>query len=151
MICARFTPLAALLFFLFACGSSAPPKKIDGFWQATLQNPDGTAAYTFSATLTQASGSDVTVSYFGFTSPAPCFTAVMGQSATFSASGHSGGFETGSFGMNISTAMGTMVENVLTLTGTRRGDGSIEGTWTLSGLTGCSGSGKYTMIAPRPL
>jgi hypothetical protein len=151
MTYARLTSLVLLTALFSACGSSTPPKKIDGFWFATLQNQDGSSAYTFSATLTQNSGSTVTVSSFGFTNSAPCFNAPLGQTATFTASGHSREFQTGQFGMNISTALGTMVENVLTLAGTRNPDGSISGTWILTGKSGCSGNGAYTMTAPRPL
>jgi hypothetical protein len=151
MNCARLTSLALLAFFLVSCGSNSPAKKIDGVWNASLQNPDGSVAYTFMATLTQSTGSTVIVSNFGFTSPAPCFTAPLGQSATFTASGHSGGYETGPFGMNIDTGLMTPVENVLTLNGTRNSDGRILGTWTLTGLSGCSGGGTYTMTAPLPL
>ena len=151
MTCARVTSLVLLSCFLAACGSSTPAKKIDGMWNASLQNPDGSAAYTFMATLTQSTGPTVDVSNFVFTAAAPCFTDPMGQTATFNATGHSGGYEIGPFGMNIATARGTMVENILTLTGTRNSDGKISGTWTLTGLSGCSGGGSYTMTAPRPL
>lgn len=140
-----------LALFLVSCGSGSPAKKIDGFWSASLQNPDGSLAYSFMTTLTQSMGSTVTVSGFGFTSPASCFTAPLGQTATFTASGHSGGYQTGPFGMSISTGLATMVENVLTLTGARNSDGKISGTWTLTGLSGCSGGGTYTMSAPLPL
>jgi len=151
MTCARVTSLLLLSCLLAACGSSRPAKKIDGVWNANLQNPDGSVAYTFMATLTQSTGSNVEVSGFVFTATAPCFTDPMGQTAMFSATGHSGGFETGSFGMSIATARGTMVENTLTLDGTRGSDGKISGTWTLTGLAGCSGGGSYTMTALPPL
>ena len=147
----RLTSLVLLTLSLVACGASPAAKKIDGVWNASLQNTDGSLAYTFSATLAQSNGSTVTVSSFDFTSAAPCFTAPMGQSATFTATGHTGGYETGSFGMNVTTALMTPVENVLTLTGTRNSDGTISGTWNLTGLLGCSGSGPYTMVALLPL
>jgi hypothetical protein len=70
----------------------------------------------------------VIVSNFGFTSPAPCFTAPLGQKVTFTASGHSGGFETGPFGMNIATGLMTPVENVLTLTGSRNSSARVRAT-----------------------
>jgi hypothetical protein len=147
----RFLSLLLLASILTACGSSTVPKVIDGTWNASLQNSDSSVAYTFLTTLNQDTGSAVKVIGFTFTSNAPCFTAPFGQTATFTATGHSREFQTGPFGMNISTALGTMVENVLTLTGTRNADGSISGTWTLTGLAGCSGSGNYTMTALRPL
>jgi len=151
MNCARLTSLVLLALFLVSCGSSSPAKKIDGVWTASLQNPDSSVAYTFMATLSQSNGSTVNVSSFGFTSAAPCFTAPLGQTATFDATGHSGGYQTGPFGMNIGTGLMTPVENILTLNGTRNSDGKISGTWTLTGLSGCSGSGTYTMSALLPL
>ncbi len=147
---AGLTSFFLLAFFLLACGSSTPPKKLDGVWSANLQS-GGNPAYTFSATLTQNSGSTVDVTGFNFTSAAPCFSSPTGQTATFSVSGKAGGFQVGTFGMNISTIFGTDVENVLTLNGTRRADGTISGTWTLTGLAGCSSNGNYTMAAPKPL
>ena len=143
--------LILLASLLAACGSTRPPKVIDGMWNANLQNPDSTPAYTFSTTLTQGSGSTVAVRNFLFTASAPCFSSLTGQSATFSATGHAGGYQTGPFGMNISTSLGVQVENVLTLSGTRKSDGKISGTWTLTGLSGCSASGNYTMQALLPL
>ena len=146
--------LVLLLFagFIFSCGGSAPPpKKIDGVWFAELDDSTGILAYTFSATLTQGAGSSVNVSSFGFTNSAPCFSSPTGQTATFSVTGSSGGYQTGPFAMNISTAMGVLVENVLTLDGSRKDDGTISGTWTLTGLLGCSANGTYTMRAPVPL
>lgn len=145
--------LSLLLFasLLTSCGSNPTPKVIDGVWNASLLNLNSTVVYTFQATLNQDTGAAVKVSGFVFTSDAPCFTAPLGQTATFSATGHSRQFQTGPFEMNVSTAFGTMVENVLILNGTRNADGSISGTWTLTGLSGCSGNGNYTMTALRPL
>jgi hypothetical protein len=147
----RFFSLLLFASVLTACGSNSVPKVIDGVWNASLLNSNSSVAYTFQTTLNQDTGSAVKVIRFNFTSDAPCFTVPMGQTATFSATGHSHEFQTGPFSMNISTAMGTMVENVLTLSGTRHDDGSISGTWTLTGSSGCSGNGNYTMTALRPL
>ena len=143
--------LLLLASILTSCGSSPVPKVIDGTWNASLLNSDSSVAYTFQTSLNQDTGSAVKVISFDFTTDAPCFTTPIGQTATFSVTGHSRQFQTGPFKMNISTANGTMVENVLTLNGTRNADGSISGTWTLTGLSGCSGNGNYTMTALRPL
>jgi hypothetical protein len=51
MNCARLTSLVLLALFLVSCGSNTTAKKIDGVWTASLQNPDGSVAYTFMATL----------------------------------------------------------------------------------------------------
>lgn len=136
---------------LVACGSSHPAKKIDGVWNGNLQNFDSSSAYKFSTTLTQNSGSTVDVSGFLFMDSAPCFPARTTETATFSATRHSGGFEIGPFAMHISTTLGTGSQNVLTLDGVRAPDGKISGTWSLTGSPGCSGTGTYTMQALTPL
>jgi len=150
---ARLALLILLAQILTACGAGpGTPRTIDGVWNATLQNSDLSIAYKFSATLSQGTGSTVDVSAFGFTSSAPCFTAPLGQSATFSPNGNYKRYQTGPFGMSITTALMTQVENVLTLSGTRNADGTISGTWSLKGLGGCSaGSGPFTMTALTPL
>jgi len=145
MIRVRLASLALITLFLVGCSSSPAPRKIDGAWNASLVNPDLSVAFTFMTSLNEGTGSTVTIVGFNFMSDAPCFPNPLGETATFSATGHSGGFEIGPFTMNISTAFGTDVENVLALSGTRNADGTITGTWTLSGLAGCSGSGTYTM------
>jgi len=144
--------LALLAWTLLSCGSGPSPKKIDGVWFGNVLFSDGSLAYAFSATLEQGTASAVSVTGFGFTSPAtPCFGSAIGQTATFSVTGHSGGYQTGPFQMSISTSLGTQVENVLTLTGTRNSDGSIAGNWNLTGLSGCSGQGTFTMHNPPPV
>jgi hypothetical protein len=144
---ARLTALLSLVSLLLACGSNpAPPQKIDGAWKASLQNSPSTLAYSFTTILTQGTGSTVDVSGFQFfVGASPCFTSPLGETATFTGTGQGGGFETDPFAMNISTAFGTGVENVLTLEGTRNSDGTISGNWSITGLSGCSGSGTYTM------
>ena len=143
--------LLSLAALQVACGSSHPAKKIDGVWNANLQNFDSSSAYKFSATLTQNGGSTVDVSGFLFMASAPCFPFTTGQTATFSAMRHSGGYEIGPFAMHISTTFGTGTENVLTLDGTRAPDGKISGTWSLTGSPDCTGTGTYTMQALTPL
>ncbi len=142
-----------LAMVLGSCGgSSGPaPKSIDGFWIAQLKNPDGTLGLMFTTNLTQGSGSALGISNFSITSPSPCFTSITGQSGTFTATGSSGGYQTGPFAMTVSTAFGTAVENVDTLTGTRNSDGSITGNWTLTGLAGCNSTGTFLMTPPPPV
>ncbi len=50
--------------------------------------------------------------------------------------------------MTISTVFPAL-NNVLTLQGALNGDGSIAGTWTLTGQTGCTGNGNFTMLLPH--
>lgn len=145
------TFLAFLAAILTSCGGSSTAKNISGSWNASILNANGSSAYTFTTNLAQSGGTDVTVSSFGFTSPAPCFTALMGQAATFSVTGSSHGFQTGPFTMTVETALGTQVENILTLTGNRNSGGGISGTWSGTGFSGCTGSGTFSMSAMLPM
>jgi hypothetical protein len=148
-VCVTF--LLSVAALQVACGSNLPARKIGGIWNANLQNFDSSSAYRFSATLTQNSGSTVDVSAFLFVDSPRCFPSQTGQTATFSSTRHSGGYEIGPFAMHISTTFGTATENVLALDGVRGTDGKISGTWILTGAPGCSGSGTYTMQALTPL
>src|SRR5262249_54375615 len=112
-----------------------------------LEHFDSSSAFEFFTTLTQNSGSTVDVSGFLFMDSTPCFPDKTGQAAMFSATRHVAGYETGPFTMHISATLGTATENVLVLDGTRGSDGKISGTWTLTGVPGCSGGGTYTMQA----
>lgn len=141
----RLAFLILLASILMSCGSSPAPRTIDGAWRANLLNPDSSTAYTFTVVLSQTAPPSLDIIGFSFVTSAACFPTPLGQSATFSATGHSKGFETGPFTMSVSTAFGTMTENVLTLNGSRNSDGTISGTWTLTGQTGCSGGGNYSM------
>jgi len=141
--------LALAVLMLISCGSN--PKTINGTWQAALANTDGSVAYTFLTSLTQGTGSAVSVSNFGFNSPASCFTSSLGETAVFSVSGNSNGYQTGSFQMTITTAFPEGVNNVLTLNGTRNSDGGISGNWTVTGLTRCPGNGTFTMHVLIPV
>jgi len=139
--------LLSLAALQLACGSSHPARKIDGIWNANLEHFDSSSAFKFFTTLTQNSGSTVDVSGFLFMDATPCFPDKTGQTAKFSATRHFAGYEIGPFTMHISTTLGTATENVLALDGTRGSDGKISGTWTLTGVPGCSGGGTYTMQA----
>jgi hypothetical protein len=135
---------------LSSCGSSSSNKGIDGPWNASLVNPDQSAAFTYITVLAQGTGSTVNVTSFSFSGTVPCF-ASSSQAATFSVTGHSSGFQTGPFTMTISTMFPQQQNNVLTLTGTRGSDGTITGTWSLAGLTGCSGNGTFSMSGLPPV
>ncbi len=144
------TFVALAVLSLSGCGGSSA-RNINGIWIAQLKNPDSSLAYSLSASLAQGAGSTVSVSRFEISGSQSCFAAVTGQTATFTVTGRSSGFQTGPFGMTVSTAMGTQVENVLTLTGTRGSDGTIHGAWTVTGLSGCNASGNFTMTVPPPV
>jgi hypothetical protein len=144
--------LTCLVLMLAACGSSRQPQNINGGWFADLKNPDGSSAFAFQTTLTQGGGTTVDVTNFTFEPPPQCFVAATSETATFSATGSSNGIVTGTFTMTVSTTF-PAVQNVLTLQGaTNTGPtdpGSISGTWTLAGQSGCTGvNGTFTMNRP---
>jgi hypothetical protein len=116
-----------------------------------LLNSSGSAAYVFSSDLSQGTGSAVAISSFNFNSPAPCFAWSLGQTATFSVTGASDGYQTGPFQMTITTLFPQQSNNVLQLTGNRSGSGGIAGNWSITGLTGCPASGTFTMSPPVPV
>jgi len=141
--------LSLSLTTLVSCGSSS--QNINGFWMGQVKNPDNSLALTFTTNMTQGSGSSVNVSNFNFGGPVACFTSGFGEIATFHSAASSKGFQTGSFAMTVSTAFPFAVNNVLALQGTRNPDGSISGTWALTGQPGCSGAGNFTMNIPPPV
>ena len=130
---------------LSGCGSSSSNSTINGNWSATLTNPDGSTALSFTATLAQ-SGSAVTVTNLSFSTGSSCFALGTTATGAFTLNGTAGGVTTGTFQMTIqSGSANTNGTNQLTLQGTLTNN-SITGNWTLSGTgAGCLGSGAFTM------
>jgi outer membrane lipopolysaccharide assembly protein LptE/RlpB len=130
---------------LAACGSNSNSNIINGNWTAALLNSSsgGSPIFNFTTTLTQSSGSSVSVTNLNFTTSSPCFASGSTATGGFTLSGNLNGVTSGGFQMNIqSTGSST---NLLTLQGTVSNN-TISGTWSLSGTTsGCSGSGQFTM------
>ena len=131
---------------LASCGSSS--RNIDGPWSGNAAKSDGSLAFTFSTSLAQGSGNNVTVSNFSVGNSLPCFASGASEIATFSSTGSANGVQTGSFTMTVSTMFPSALNNVLTLQGSRNSDGSISGTWNLTGQTGCGGNGNFKMSLP---
>ena len=149
------TILLALGLTMAGCangsGSGLGSGNINGTWDAALTNTGGSPAYTFSTTFTQGSGSALTVTNFTFTLPGPCFASYSAsqysETGSFTLSGNLSGSVTGTFGMIISTTFPGGSNNVLTLQGTVNSN-TISGTWSATGLTGCSGNGTFTIGPP---
>jgi hypothetical protein len=136
----------ALGFMLTACGGGGGASgNVTGNWAATLTNPDGTAAFSFTTSLNQNSGSStVNVIKLTFSTSAPCFNSPTTETGSFTLSGNFNGNVTGAFGMTIST-MFPGNQNVLALQGNVNNN-TISGTWTLTGAgSGCTGSGNFTL------
>jgi hypothetical protein len=151
MIVFLTTVLLALGLTMSGCGSGngAPGSgNINGTWTATLTDTGGSPAYTFSTSFTQGSGSTLNITNFTFTSTGPCFASYQtSETGSFGLMGNFNGNVTGTFDMTITTMFPGATNNVLTLQGTVTG-GTISGNWTLTGGSGCSGSGKFT-IQPK--
>lgn len=129
-----------------ACGSGSTSGNINGTWKASLTNADGTPEYAFTTSFTQNGNGTLTVSNFTFTSAGPCFASQSTtQTGSFALSGNFSGNVTGTFGMTATTRFpGAATQNVLTLQGTVSGS-TITGTWNLTGVSGCSGNGNFTI------
>jgi len=144
--CLKTTGIAVLLAFIFllaACGNGSNGGNINGSWTASLTNPDGSPAFAFATNFTQGSGDSLNIVNFNFTTSGSCFTSPTTETGSFVLSGDFNGNVSGKFQLTISTEFPSQ-NNVLTLDGTVNGN-SVTGTWTLTGLTGCSGNGSFTM------
>src|SRR5260370_35457152 len=141
--------LAVAIFLVAAltlagCGSSNPTN-INGNWTATLT---GSQNFNFTTSIIENSDGTVSVSKFSFSSNSSCFVSGETETGTFALSGNFNGKVTGKFGMIVTS--GTPSGNTLTLTGDANGN-TITGTWTLTGTSGCTGSGTFTMKKPYPV
>ena len=135
--------LLALGLTLTGCGNSKG--NIDGNWAATLTSPPGgTPVFAFNTNFTGSGGGAFTVTSLSFTTSGTCFAnPPFTEVGTVSLSGNYNGNVTGSFGLTITTQFSSGTNNVLVLNGIVKNN-TITGTWTLTGSTGCSGSGVFT-------
>jgi hypothetical protein len=128
---------------LAGCGASNhSPGTINGGWNATLTDTDNTTVFSFGLSLLVSGDGTLSISNFNFTTNSPCFVSGGTETGSFALSGDFNGNVTGKF--NFVVQSGSPVGNTLTLSGTANG-GTISGTWTLTGGTGCTGSGIFTM------
>jgi len=128
---------------LVGCGSnSSNPANINGKWNATLLSNNNTTSFAFGTSLSVNGDGSIAVSNFTFTTNSPCFASGETESGSFALSGNFSGQVSGSFGMTVKS--GSPAGNTLTLNGTANGS-TIAGTWSLTGSSGCTGSGTFTM------
>lgn len=136
----------ALLFLvgltLTGCGSNSNSSNINGNWNATLMSTGTTPVLTFGTSLVVNGNGALNITNFSFTTNSPCFVSGETESGSFTLSGNFNGQVKGSFGFTVNS--GTPSGNTLTLSGTANGN-TITGTWTLTGGTGCTGNGTFTM------
>jgi hypothetical protein len=139
--------LVALGLMLGGCGGggSSSSGNINGNWTATLTNSDGSPAFAFTTSFTQGSGTSVSVTGFTFTTNSSCFASQTSETGTFALTGNFNGDVRGTFGLVISTMFPPpQTNNVLTLQGTVNNN-TISGTWVLTGVSGCTGNGSFTI------
>ena len=139
---------------LAGCGGSSKSsnpiaKGIDGFWSADLQTSDGSHVLVFNTVLAQASGAALSITSLSIFDPSPCFSSATNSSGTFTVTGNADGYQTGPFTMTVSTVSNTNDQSVVSLTGTRSGNGRISGNWTVTGFPGCNGNGTFLMSPPE--
>ncbi len=134
--------LLAVGLVLAGCGSNKNPANINGTWNATLMGNNNTTSFAFGTSLSVNGDGSLTISNFNFTTNSPCFQSGETESGSFTLSGNFSGQVNGKFGMNVQS--GNPSGNTLTLSGTANGN-TISGTWSLTGSSGCTGSGTFTM------
>ncbi len=138
--------LLSLGLVTIGCGSSnnSNSGNINGAWTANLTNTDNSPAFGFTTNFTQESGGSISVTNFKFTTTSPCFSGDTTETGSFGLSGNFNGNVAGTFGMNISTTFSSGTNNQLALNGAVGGS-TITGTWTLTGVAGCTGNGTFTI------
>ena len=134
--------LASLLTIVLAltgCGTHST-SPINGSWFGTLNNPDGTVAYTFTTLITQGGNGNLSFPNLRFASVGACGAlALVGGAGTESKQ---------SVLITISTGLAQPEATTATLSGARSSN-KISGTWTLIGGTApCNGNGAFTMTSP---
>jgi hypothetical protein len=122
--------------------NGANAANINGSWTATLLGQDNATAFSFGLALIVNGDGTLSVSNFNFTSNSACFISGETESGSFALIGNFNGNVSGKF--NFVVQSGSPAGNTLTLAGTANGN-TISGTWSLTGDTGCTGSGNFTM------
>ncbi len=144
--------LAAILV-LSSCGtssSSATSSNVTGNWSGALTNTTGQAVFNFTMSLNQAATDTVSATNISFTSGAPCFQNISGDSGTFTLNGTFNGLTTNTLQLTVlGSQPGEPDFNTLTLNGSVSAS-SISGAWALQGpATGCVGNGTFTMTRTK--
>jgi hypothetical protein len=128
---------------LIGCGSNnnSSSNTVNGTWNASLMSGGNTPVFAFGTSMTENNDGSLNITNFSFTTSSPCFAAET-ESGSFTLGGNFNGSVSGKFGMTVQSS--TPTGNTLTLSGAVSGN-TITGTWTLTGSSGCTGSGSFTM------
>jgi uncharacterized lipoprotein NlpE involved in copper resistance len=130
--------LAAVVLTLTGCGNNSKQGNINGHWTAVLSDTN----FSFATSVLVNGDGTLSASNFSFSTNSPCFVSGETESGSFAFTGNFNGKVTGTFTFNV--VSGSPSGNTLMLTGTVNGN-AITGTWSLTGGTGCTGSGNFTM------
>jgi hypothetical protein len=130
---------------LIGCGAGSNPANINGNWNATLlQTNNGPTLYDFGLSLVVNGSGSLSVTNFQFSNgnQPSCFVDGETETGSFTLTGNLNGQVSGQFGLAVQAS--SPASNALTLSGTVNGN-TITGTWALTGSTGCTGNGSFTM------
>jgi hypothetical protein len=145
--------LLAFELALTGCGSSptSTVKAADGTWQSALIGTDaGLGVFNFLTKFSVGANGALSVSYFSFLTTGRCFP-LTGETAggTFTVTSATTTSTSANFQFTVQSGASS-----LAMTGTAAGTtdsssnttwSTITGTWTLTGGSGCTGSGTFTM------
>ncbi|MBZ5680629.1 MAG: hypothetical protein LAO24_11025 [Acidobacteriia bacterium] len=144
--------LLAMELAVIGCGGSTTStvKAADGTWESALAGSNaGVGVFNFITSFSVGGSGSLSVSYLSFLTTGPCFP-ISGNTAsgTFNVTA-TGTTPTADFQFTVQSG-----NSALAMTGTATGTtdssgnvtwSTITGTWTLTGDTGCTGSGTFTM------
>lgn len=131
---------------LVGCGSSnsiSNSNNVNGTWNATLVGGNKTTMFQFGTSLTADSDGILTISDFNLTTDSPCFADGETESGSVTLSGDFKASPSGKFSMMIQSKPPS--GDTLMLSGSDNGN-TILGNWALTGSSGCTGSGTFTML-----
>ena len=135
--------VVAVGLVLIGCGSNnnSSSNTVNGTWNASLMSGGNTPVFAFGTSMTENNDGSLNITNFSFTTSSSCFSSET-ESGSFKLAGNFNGNVNGKFGMTVQSS--TPTGNTLALTGAVSGN-TITGTWTLTGGSGCTGSGSFTM------
>ena len=132
--------VVAVVLTLVGCGwHDHGHGNINGTWTAILSDTD----FNFGTSVVVNGDGTLSINQFSFSTNGPCFVSGETETGSFAFTGDFNGHVTGQF--NYKVVSGSPSGNTLTLTGTANGN-TIDGSWSLTGGSGCQGAGTFTML-----
>jgi len=152
--------LLGLELVVMGCATSTTPAtpttSANGNWEATLTGGAGPASqldFITAFTVKDTNGGSsqpLSISGFSFINSGSCFSStavtVSGSAALTTSNNNQ---VTGTISLTVTGGSSSLILDGTTLTGTANSGalsgGAVTGTWSLTGGSGCSGSGNFTM------